>query len=107
VLDWVEHALLWQIYPLGFVGAEAAAVDRSGVLHRLGHIGQCLDYAVELGASGLLLGPIFSSSTHGYDTLDHFSIHGNHNPGVGGSSPSLAPNFGIMMPGDLESTVRA
>jgi len=58
VPDWVEHALLWQIYPLGFVGAEAAAVDRIGVLHRLGHIGQCLDYAVELGASGLLLGPI-------------------------------------------------
>ena len=30
-----------------------------------------LDYAVELGASGLALGPVFASETHGYDTVDH------------------------------------
>ena len=72
--DWIEHALLWQVYPLGFVGAEAAAADRPGVAHRLGHLTSWLDYAVELGASGLLLGPIFASSTHGYDTIDYFRI---------------------------------
>jgi cyclomaltodextrinase / maltogenic alpha-amylase / neopullulanase len=33
-----------------------------------------LDYLVELGASGLLLGPVFESSTHGYDTVDHLSV---------------------------------
>jgi cyclomaltodextrinase / maltogenic alpha-amylase / neopullulanase len=71
---WIDHALFWQIYPLGFVGAEAAAADRSGVVHRLGHLTSWLDYAVELGASGLLLGPIFASSTHGYDTIDYFKI---------------------------------
>jgi cyclomaltodextrinase len=71
---WIEHALLWQIYPLGFVGAEASAADRSGMVHRLGHLTSWLDYAVELGASGLLLGPIFASSTHGYDTIDYFRI---------------------------------
>jgi cyclomaltodextrinase len=71
---WIQHALLWQIYPLGFVGAEAAAADRSGVVHRLGRLTSWLDYAVELGASGLLLGPIFASSTHGYDTIDYFRI---------------------------------
>src|ERR1700722_12634870 len=71
---WIAHALFWQIYPLGFVGAEAAAADRSGVAHRLGHLTSWLDYAVELGASGLLLGPIFASSTHGYDTIDYFKV---------------------------------
>ncbi len=71
---WVEHAVFWQIYPLGFTGAEADARDRAGVVHRLGHIKSWLDYAVELGASGLLLGPIFASSTHGYDTVDYFQI---------------------------------
>jgi len=44
------------------------------VQHRLGRIGDWLDYAVSLGASGLLLAPIFASSTHGYDTTDHFEI---------------------------------
>ncbi len=33
-----------------------------------------LDYAVELGCSGLLLGPIFAAETHGYDTIDHFAV---------------------------------
>src|SRR5712691_7683824 len=74
VPPWVERAVFWQIYPLGFTGAEADARDRAGVVHRLGHIKSWLDYAVELGASGLLLGPIFASSTHGYDTLDYFQI---------------------------------
>ena len=71
---WIQHALLWQIYPLGFVRAEANAADRRGVVHRLGHLTSWLDYAVELGASGLVLGPIFASSTHGYDTIDYFRI---------------------------------
>ncbi|MGH3320903.1 MAG: alpha-amylase family glycosyl hydrolase [Streptosporangiaceae bacterium] len=33
-----------------------------------------LGYAVELGCSGILLGPIFAAETHGYDTVDHFRI---------------------------------
>jgi cyclomaltodextrinase / maltogenic alpha-amylase / neopullulanase len=74
VPDWVKHAVLWQIYPLGFVGAEAATADRPDVVHRLTHIEQWLGYAADLGASGLLLGPIFASSTHGYDTSDYFAI---------------------------------
>ena len=32
------------------------------------------DHAIELGASGIALGPIFASRTHGYDTTDHFRI---------------------------------
>ena len=44
------------------------------MVHRLGHLTSWLDYAVQLGAPGLLLGPIFASSTHGYDTVDYFKI---------------------------------
>ncbi len=33
-----------------------------------------LDHAVELGASGIALGPVFASRTHGYDTTDHYRI---------------------------------
>jgi cyclomaltodextrinase / maltogenic alpha-amylase / neopullulanase len=71
--SWVEHAIWWQVYPLGFVGAEreSAGVD---VTHRLGRIAGWLDYAVELGASGIALGPVFASATHGYDTLDFFRV---------------------------------
>ena len=33
-----------------------------------------MDHLVGLGANGLLLGPVFSSATHEYDTLDHYRI---------------------------------
>jgi cyclomaltodextrinase len=72
--EWVKNAVFWQVYPLGFVAAEREAVSGDAVTHRLEHLQRWLDYAIELGASGLLLGPIFASSTHGYDTVDHFRI---------------------------------
>ncbi len=72
VPSWVKHAIWWQVYPLGFTGAPVRTEhDRE---NRFPHLEAWLDYAVELGASGVLLGPIFASSTHGYDTVDFFSI---------------------------------
>lgn len=72
--DWVQYAVFWHVYPLGFVGAPKVSQPSGAVEHRLERIVDWLDYAVELGASALLLGPIFASSTHGYDTVDHFRI---------------------------------
>jgi cyclomaltodextrinase len=70
---WFEHAIWWQVYPLGFTGAPARSGGEAAV-HRLCRLEAWLDYAVELGVSGLLLGPVFASHTHGYDTTDHFRI---------------------------------
>ncbi|WP_307175065.1 alpha-amylase family glycosyl hydrolase [Demequina sp. NBRC 110054] len=42
--------------------------------HRLPHLEGWLDHLIELGLSGLALGPIFASESHGYDTLDHYAI---------------------------------
>lgn len=72
--SWVAHAVWWQIYPLGFVGAFPADPPPSAGEHRLRRIVGWLDHAVRLGASGIALGPIFASRTHGYDTTDHFRI---------------------------------
>jgi cyclomaltodextrinase len=71
--EWVRHAIWWQVYPLGFVGAWPQRDDAAepGVTHRLGRLEAWLDYAIELGTSGLALGPVFASETHGYDTVDH------------------------------------
>jgi cyclomaltodextrinase len=71
---WVDHALWWHLYPLGFLAAEATSAAGRATMHRLSSLERWLDYAVELGASGLLLGPIFASSTHGYDTVDHLHV---------------------------------
>jgi cyclomaltodextrinase / maltogenic alpha-amylase / neopullulanase len=75
VTSWADHAILWHVYPLGFTGAERAALpEDEPARHRLRHLAAWLDYAAELGCDGLLLGPVFAAQTHGYDTVDHFSI---------------------------------
>ena len=71
---WVQHAIWWQIYPLGFVGAFPADPPPAATEHRLRRIVDWLDHAIELGASGIALGPVFASRTHGYDTTDHYRI---------------------------------
>ena len=71
---WVQHAIWWQVYPLGFVGAFPAEPPPTADEHRLRRIAGWLDHAQELGASGLALGPVFASQTHGYDTVDHYRI---------------------------------
>lgn len=71
---WVEHALWWHVYPLGFVGAYPADPPPTPAEHRLRRLADWLDHAVALGASGLALGPVFASRTHGYDTTDHYRI---------------------------------
>ena len=71
--DWVEHAIWWQVHPLSFVGAEPDS-DGVALTHRLGRVVDWFDYAVELGVSGIAMGPVFASGTHGYDTIDPFRI---------------------------------
>ena len=71
---WVQHAIWWQVYPLGFVGAFPADPPPTADEHRLQRIVDWLDHAIELGASGIALGPVFASRTHGYDTVDHYRI---------------------------------
>lgn len=80
---WANDAIWWHVYPLGFVGApiregwpgwyDLANQDYAAT-NRFAHLERWLDHVVRLGASGILLGPIFASRTHGYDTLDYFRI---------------------------------
>jgi len=71
---WVEHAIWWQVYPLGFVGAFPADPAPTADEHRLRRVAEWFDHALELGASGVALGPLFASQTHGYDTTDHYAV---------------------------------
>ncbi|KKC06000.1 alpha-amylase family protein [Mycobacterium nebraskense] len=72
---WVEHAIWWQVYPLGFVGAfPASSEPPQPNERRLRRLVDWFDHAIALGASGVALGPIFASRAHGYDTTDHYRI---------------------------------
>lgn len=71
--SWTEHVVWWHVYPLGFVGADTTGADRSPA-PRLLDLVPWLDHLVALGANGLALGPVFASSTHGYDTIYWFAV---------------------------------
>ncbi|OFL93641.1 alpha-amylase family protein [Corynebacterium sp. HMSC055D05] len=68
----LDRTIWWHVYPLAALGAPIR--DTKDAAHRLRGLEAWLDYLVELGCNGLLLGPIFESVTHGYDTLDHLRI---------------------------------
>ena len=75
-MSFVDHAITWHVYPLGFT---AAPVRPSGpgereLTHRLSALIDWLDYAVGLGFNVIQLGPVFESTSHGYDTLDFLRI---------------------------------
>lgn len=73
--DWAKSTIFWHVYPLGFVDApiwdESA---RRAAEPRLTKLIDQLDYMTSLGLNGLLLGPVFASPTHGYDTTDYYRI---------------------------------
>ncbi|KAB8289017.1 alpha-amylase [Bifidobacterium ramosum] len=66
----------WQIYPLGFTGAPIRPQSDAerALTPRLDMITSWLDYLIDLGANGLMLNPIFASTSHGYDTVDYYRI---------------------------------
>lgn len=80
--DWVQHAIIWHVMPLGAVGAPALCPEgdpedpaspagRAAAEHRLRRLLPWLDHLVRLGANVLLLGPVLHSMSHGYDTVDY------------------------------------
>ncbi|MDU0349183.1 alpha-amylase family protein [Actinomyces sp. MRS3W] len=72
---WSDFCIWWHVYPLGFTGAPVRPTPPERELTpRLDGLVGWLDYLVELGANGLALGPVFTSETHGYDTVDFYSI---------------------------------
>lgn len=64
----------WHVYPLGATGAPMYDRPADDAGHRLRDLIPWVDYAADLGFSGLLLAPIFESVAHGYDTLNHLVI---------------------------------
>lgn len=69
----IETTVWWHVYPLGFCGAPIRE-NQGDCAPRLRRLIDWLDYAVDLGFGGLILGPVFTAQTHGYDSLNQFEI---------------------------------
>lgn len=72
--EWARYAVFYQIYPLGFTGAPARNDRQSHPQPRLAELRRWYDHIASLGVTALYFGPLFESHTHGYDTIDYFTI---------------------------------
>ena len=70
---WFDESVFYQIYPLGFCGAEREN-DFGETRHRLGLIEAEIPRLKELGIGAVLFNPLFESERHGYDTVDFYRI---------------------------------
>lgn len=64
---------IWHAYPLGLLGADQSGADR-GCQRSLAALEDWLPHVTSLGVDTVLLGPLFSSTSHGYDTIDHRTV---------------------------------
>ena len=75
VPSWLNDAIIYHIYPLGFFGAPKFSANEPGkVINRFENIRNYYNHFLELGINTIQFGPIFESVSHGYDTTDYFVI---------------------------------
>jgi glycosidase len=67
---WAQEAIIYHIYPLGFLGCPHKNPGRGEPVPRLARLKDWTGHIAGLGCNTILLGPIFESETHGYDTID-------------------------------------
>lgn len=66
-----EH--IYHLYPLGFTGANQSRNDAKQV-QSLRQIETTIEHMQKLNVTTLLLGPVFQSESHGYDTVDYNKV---------------------------------
>jgi glycosidase len=71
---WSQEAVFYHIYPLGLCGAPVRNDFSAPPVPRLEMLYGWLDHISGMGFNALYLGPLFESSSHGYDTADYFHV---------------------------------
>ncbi len=69
---WYEKAVFYHMYPLGMTGAPKENQDSENtVSKRFDELDLWVGHMKKLGCNALYIGPLFESSSHGYDTRDY------------------------------------
>lgn len=67
---WYEEAVFYHMYPIGMTGAPRQNTQEE-VTHRFQELMEWLPYVQSLGCTAIYIGPLFESTSHGYDTRDY------------------------------------
>lgn len=72
--NWINDAMFYHIYPLGFTGAPRYNEGEKTAGNRILKVLDWIPHLKELGINGIYFGPLFESVSHGYDTTDYYRI---------------------------------
>lgn len=67
---WYERGVFYHMYPLGMTGAPKHN-DVSEVTNRFKDLDLWIPHIRDLGCNAIYIGPLFESTSHGYDTRDY------------------------------------
>lgn len=67
---WYEKGVFYHMYPLGMTGSPKQNQEES-VVYRFEELNNWIPHIASLGCNAIYIGPLFESSTHGYDTRDY------------------------------------
>ncbi|MGN8800799.1 alpha-amylase family glycosyl hydrolase [Candidatus Merdisoma sp. HCP28S3_D10] len=70
---WYEEAIFYHIYPLGLLGAPKTHTEE-GTVHRLRELDGWVRHMKECSFTATYIGPLFESTSHGYDTKDYKQV---------------------------------
>lgn len=72
MLKWYDRAVFFHMYPLGMVGA--SKYNDGTQHHHFDTLEKWLPHLETLGINAIYIGPLFESTSHGYDTKDFYQI---------------------------------
>lgn len=67
---WYEKGTFYHMYPLGMTGAPFQNTEPA-VTHSFEELNRWIPHIQALGCNAIYIGPLFESSSHGYDTRDY------------------------------------
>lgn len=70
---WAASARFYHVYPLGSTGAPSHLHNMHPEA-RLNQLYDWIEHLLSLGVNAVYLGPLFLSSSHGYDTRDYYHV---------------------------------
>lgn len=74
-MAWYDEAIFYHIYPLGLCGSEKVNAFK-GEGRAFSEMNLWPRHIQEIGCNAVYIGPLFESSTHGYDTADYQKVDG-------------------------------
>ncbi len=70
----IQNTVFYHIYPLGMTNAPFRNDFSSPKSDRLLQLVNQLEQIKDLGVNAIYIGPLFESSSHGYDTVDYYHV---------------------------------